>query len=349
VVCPLCFNPDAVRIGRRSDFGDPRGYAPFVPEPMKFEREILRCSRCGLGFVWPAYGETEFADLYEQEGYYRFQALVSPVGTDVHSERSRELIASWEPEMEALGVLRWKAELNFSSRPRFLDVGCGLGRLMILFDRLGFDVVGIDSNEREVEFVRSTLAFRALRASLADFSAGEERFHCVMAAHILEHVTDPHAFIEQLRRLLLSGGLLVLETPLCNDYGRPEERYRDIYHTLFFDHFTLAFLALPHGFETVGFHNKHFFAEVDGSRCLFMQVALRKTEQPTCVTTDEGWKLRPAYDALMRDALAWSPSYLRALCASEGETPGASSYTAVQKPAGSVSRDVVGGGSRRSK
>src|SRR5262249_34566427 len=154
----------------------------------------------------PAYGDTEFADLYEQEGYYRFQALVSPVGTDVNSERSRELIASWEREMEALGVLRWKAELGLEYRPRFLDVGCGLGRLMILFDRLGFDVVGIDSNEREVDFVRSTLGFRAFRASLAAYSFGLERFHCVMAAHILEHVTDPHAFIDQLRRLLLPGG-----------------------------------------------------------------------------------------------------------------------------------------------
>jgi 2-polyprenyl-3-methyl-5-hydroxy-6-metoxy-1,4-benzoquinol methylase len=318
VACPLCSNLDSVRIGRRSDFGDIRGYAPFVPEPMKFEREILRCSHCGLGFAWPPYGDTEFADLYAQEGYYHFQTLVSSVGTDVNSQRSRELIATWEREMGTLGVLRWKAELGLSSRPRFLDVGCGLGRLMILFDRLGFDVVGIDSNEREVDFVRSTLGLRALRASLANFSAGEERFHCVMAAHILEHVTDPHIFIHQLGQLLLPGGLLVLETPLCNDYGRPEERYRDIYHTLFFDHFTLALLAQHHGFEIIGFHNKHFYAEVDGSRCLFMQVALRKSEQPMCVPADEGWKLRPAYDALIGDALAWSTSHLRALCVKRG-------------------------------
>src|SRR5687767_3334332 len=122
-----------------------------------------------------------------------------------------------------------------------------MGRHLAVFDRLGFDVTGIDTNPKEIEYVRSR-GFRGVVTSLDALGATGERFDCVLASHLIEHIIDIDAFLRQVSACLAPGGLLLVETPLRQDLGRAEERYRDIYHTLFFDHFTLALAAAKHGF-----------------------------------------------------------------------------------------------------
>lgn len=310
MACLLCGSEQLLRLGKRSDFGDIRLYAPFVRNPESFDREILRCCACGFAFCSPGYGERELEDLYGHEGYYRFQALVSPAGTETDCRRTRKLLRMWEQALKPLGVQAWRERYAGKQPPRFLDVGCGLGHSLVLFHQLGFDVTGIDTNEREVEFVRHEHGLRALHTSFESFAGTSERFDCIQAAHLIEHVADPHSFIAGLLSLLLPDGVLILETPLSNDLGRPEDRFRDVYHTLFFDHFTLALLARQHGLGVLGWNNRHFNSDADGSRCLFIQVAFSRSGHLAETDIDACLAFRGAYDAMVGDALSWSPSFL---------------------------------------
>ena len=100
---------------------------------------------------------------------------------------------------------------------RLLDIGCGGGLVSETMARLGADVTGADAAEGNIRIARLHAEQSGLgidyRATTAEalLEAGE-RFDVVLALEIVEHVTDPQAFVTTCARLLRPGGLLVAST-----------------------------------------------------------------------------------------------------------------------------------------
>lgn len=100
---------------------------------------------------------------------------------------------------------------------RALDVGCGAGLLTEPLARLGAAVTGVDAAPENVAVARAHAAGQGLAI---DYRAGEvatavagETFDLVTSLEVIEHVSDPAAFIRALAAVLAPGGLLVLSTP----------------------------------------------------------------------------------------------------------------------------------------
>ena len=99
---------------------------------------------------------------------------------------------------------------------RALDVGCGAGLLCEPLARLGAEVTGIDAAP---ENVAAASAHAALSGFAIEYRAGGievvagETFDLVTCLEVIEHVTDPTAFVAGLARAVAPGGLLLLSTP----------------------------------------------------------------------------------------------------------------------------------------
>lgn len=97
-----------------------------------------------------------------------------------------------------------------------LDVGCGAGLLCEPLARMGAGVTGVDAAPENVEAAKAHAAQSDLPI---DYRAGElseqglGKFDVVSSMEVIEHVTDPAAFIAELVRRLKSDGLLLLSTP----------------------------------------------------------------------------------------------------------------------------------------
>jgi 2-polyprenyl-6-hydroxyphenyl methylase/3-demethylubiquinone-9 3-methyltransferase len=97
-----------------------------------------------------------------------------------------------------------------------LDVGCGAGLLCEPLARLGAAVTGIDA---AAENIAAAHAHAQLSDLTIDYRTGgieglgSQRFDLVTSMEVIEHVTDPGAFIAGLAGALADGGLLVLSTP----------------------------------------------------------------------------------------------------------------------------------------
>jgi len=233
----------------------------------------------------------------------------------VHPPLEEWLLDAWTRDFVALGVTELAD--RSAEKPRFLDIGCGLGRNMTVFSRLGFDVSGLDMNEEETAYVREKLGFVAYNEELRTFVRRGETYDCVLASHFIEHVPDLHAFFETVLPMVRDRGMLLVETPLASGHSlRQAERYRDIYHTLFFDHFTLGLAGAMHGVQAVTTRNISFFAS-SGSFNINMQVRYERTPADgtnlrTAARSGEPHAVRFArrvYDGLMTDALVWSRSH----------------------------------------
>jgi 2-polyprenyl-6-hydroxyphenyl methylase / 3-demethylubiquinone-9 3-methyltransferase len=99
---------------------------------------------------------------------------------------------------------------------RALDVGCGAGLLCEPLARLGAAVTGLDAAAENIEVAKlhaaqSGLAIDYRHGSVENLSG--ERFDLVTSMEVVEHVTDPGAFIAGLADALAEGGLMVLSTP----------------------------------------------------------------------------------------------------------------------------------------
>jgi 2-polyprenyl-6-hydroxyphenyl methylase / 3-demethylubiquinone-9 3-methyltransferase len=98
---------------------------------------------------------------------------------------------------------------------RVLDVGCAEGRFALALARAGADVVGIDVAE---EPLRRALAHHPeldvrLVAAEGPWGLDDASFDVVWAGEVLEHVVDTAAWLSEVRRVLRSGGSLLVSTP----------------------------------------------------------------------------------------------------------------------------------------
>jgi 2-polyprenyl-6-hydroxyphenyl methylase/3-demethylubiquinone-9 3-methyltransferase len=97
-----------------------------------------------------------------------------------------------------------------------IDVGCGAGLLAEPLARLGAKVTGVDAAPENVAAARDHAAGQGLAIS---YFGGElaalppSTFDLVTSMEVVEHVTDPAAFIGELAARLAPGGLMILSTP----------------------------------------------------------------------------------------------------------------------------------------
>ena len=115
---------------------------------------------------------------------------------------------------------------------RLLDLGCGVGRHVVHFSKLGIPVWGIDVSARALDVCMRWLADEGAAAQLAQGSVDDlpypgEHFDVVVSHGVLDQVTLPvcRAALAEVRRVLRPGGLvhLNLRAPDSFDYGVGEE------------------------------------------------------------------------------------------------------------------------------
>lgn len=97
-----------------------------------------------------------------------------------------------------------------------LDVGCGAGLLAEPLARMGAAMTGVDAAPENIAAAREHAAGQGLAMTyfageLAALPAGQ--FDLVTSMEVVEHVTDPAAFIAELAARLAPGGLMILSTP----------------------------------------------------------------------------------------------------------------------------------------
>lgn len=123
-------------------------------------------------------------------------------------------------------------------RGRLLDVGCGIGDMLVFRS----DSVGVDINERTVAYCRQ----RGQQAYLMEpdklpFEAAS--FDSVLLDNVLEHIAKPAPLLAEVRRVLSSGGRLLVGVPGVRGW------HSDPDHKMFYDETMLVDRLSSAGFS----------------------------------------------------------------------------------------------------
>ena len=103
-----------------------------------------------------------------------------------------------------------------------LDVGCGAGLLTEAIARLGAKVTGIDASPQLIDGARQHAAAMGLEIDYraGDVQALDGKFDLITCMEVIEHVTEPAAFVRALAGRVTAGGLLIMSTPNATSWSR---------------------------------------------------------------------------------------------------------------------------------
>jgi 2-polyprenyl-3-methyl-5-hydroxy-6-metoxy-1,4-benzoquinol methylase len=168
---------------------------------------------------------------------------------------------------------------------RVLDVGCGEGRFTSALVRAGREAVGIDVAQEPLRRAHEREQGLDLRLVPAEgrWPLQDVSFDAVWAGEVIEHVADTAGWLSEVRRVLRSGGALVLSTPAHDPLarlalglsGRAFERHFDPRsdHLRFYSRRSLVALLEDFGFEGI---ETRGIGGVPGARRVLLAAARRR-------------------------------------------------------------------------
>ena len=135
----------------------------------------------------------------------------------------------------------------------FMEIGSYAGVFLQEAQKRGWNVVGIEPLEIPALYSEK-IGVKVIRQYFEDAYIPQESLDVIVATHVIEHVSDPSAFVEKAYTSLKSGGKLILETPTYDSllFKLLKNRERSVRcngHIYFFTKQTLSMLVAKFGFR----------------------------------------------------------------------------------------------------
>ncbi len=144
------------------------------------------------------------------------------------------------------GVRLWVKANNINSPGKVLDHGCASGATMKSWEDSGWECSGIDPHRPSVQ-LGCKLGFNVTEASGESLPFRENYFNLVLSLGSLEHVYDLEKSMDEIYRVLIEDGHLIIRWRTNKIFGSPLEYYNHN-HYRFFTPNTLRLLLKKHGF-----------------------------------------------------------------------------------------------------
>ena len=211
----------------------------------KMGLRTVGCSGCGLVLTNPRPSAERMKKFYAEDYRRYYTGFSKPSAEYIAKFRRAERATHHVRYLSSAGVL--------TSARRILDVGCAEGSLL--------KAIRDECPQSERYGVEPNPDFRSFAARYADtrhiwptseevlFDSGFSSFDLITVIHVLEHVSDPVAFLSALSAKLSNHGQVYVDVPDIASY-----RDIDVLHVAHLYHFsetTLEFAARKAGFDVV--------------------------------------------------------------------------------------------------
>lgn len=184
--CPVCTQPtDDARVAFRAARGTETD-------------TIVQCQHCAHAFLQPMPSAETIASFYGSD-YHCFTTSPDDPG------RIDALIAELHKGDRYNHV-------SIIPGGRYLDIGCSTGDMVMAMNRLGMESEGVEVSAFAAAKARDA-GLNVFTGTLEAAGLPDDSFDCASMFHVLEHVPDALALLQECRRILKPGGELVVGVP----------------------------------------------------------------------------------------------------------------------------------------
>lgn len=168
-----------------------------------------------------------YRQLYEEYGEYNilFNQLNSPSPSIEYAWRRTKVLLQREAEAEI------RKRLAEQDRVRVLDIGCGNGALAIRLagqfkDSKKVKFKGIDISAPFAQYANKAAKYKEVDQSVVFAQKDVEKegiegeYDVIINSEVLEHLTNPEAFLKMVAGALKPGGVFLLSTPNINNWAK---------------------------------------------------------------------------------------------------------------------------------
>jgi len=227
--CSLCGGPSLLLYEKMTDrlFGSPG------------EWNLLRCKSPDCGLVWlsPKPTVEDISKAYEdyythtsvtqnsfakrqynlfKQGYLSFHFGYPATSRGVLDGIVGRILALLPHRKAAFNAsVMW---LEAQPGGRLLEIGCGNGERMTLFNQLGWNVQGIEPDASAAEIAHKE-GLNVSVGMLEKTDLASTSFDAIIMSHVIEHLPNPQWVVKECLRLLRPGGKLVMLTPNTDSLG----------------------------------------------------------------------------------------------------------------------------------
>lgn len=160
---------------------------------------ILRCAECGMVYRNPPLTVDRATEIYNNEYYQQYEQSTGMAG-----------------DLNGVARVHLKRRLiDVETRTgvgQMLEIGCGKGALLEFARSRGWTTQGVEVSENAGHIARD----KGLNVHIGPvetmprLAAPVDFIHL---NHVLEHLTDPVGVLRQIKTMLASSGIIVLEVP----------------------------------------------------------------------------------------------------------------------------------------
>ncbi len=165
--------------------------------------QAWECLDCGIIFIDPQPTSEDIHRLYSKE-YFSSDYRCGHEGS-YFEEKTLERLS--DPEL--LRLIK-----NYKPRGKFLEVGCAGGAFLNAARNEGYEVYGVELSDEAASFARQKFSLNVVVGDVHSAEFNSEMFDVVYLGDVLEHLRNPRETLAELRRIIVDGGLLVLQCPM---------------------------------------------------------------------------------------------------------------------------------------
>ena len=168
----------------------------------------MECKACRLLRLEPRPSPEELRNYYPVNYWYAPQ-------TDTAS-RLEESYRRFVLRDHVNFVLRALADAG--EKGTIVDVGCGGGLFLKMLGEQGYHGIGLDNSTAAARLAWTSNGVPVVCGDLPQSPVGPGTCAAVTMFHVLEHLSDPIAYLESVRELLLPDGRLIVQVPNASSW-----------------------------------------------------------------------------------------------------------------------------------
>ncbi len=172
---------------------------------VRYNAKLIECGNCGLCVIDP---KPSFTDLH---GFYK-NNYANYSSSKNYITKLLVWLYQKKNAAEVIDLI--------GKEGKILDVGCADGQYFDLLKNKGnWDLFGTDLSQQAADNAKEK-GYEVYIGELERLDLQENYFNIVRMNHVIEHVIEPKATFDKIKKILKPGGYLILETPnvSCPDF-----------------------------------------------------------------------------------------------------------------------------------